>query len=111
MLEGERAAGLLETTLREDCLAMATRVCNTDRAIVAENHMVADGDADKVAGPAEAGIPGGHELAGGWPSVRSMAPQTELLNTTAPQSRVWPLAPLSSGGRRGCLWPEDQRQQ
>ena len=44
---------------------MATLVCNTDRAIVAENNMVEDGDAGKVAGPAEPGIPGGHELAGG----------------------------------------------
>jgi hypothetical protein len=103
MLEGERAAGLLETTLRENCLTMATLVCNTDRATVAENNMVEDGDADEVAGPAEPGIPGGHELAGGWPSVRPMAPQTEPLNTTAPQSRALPLAPLSSGGRRGCL--------
>ena len=90
---------------------MATLVCNTDRATVAENNMVEDRDADEVAGPAEAGIPGGHELAGGWPSVRPMAPRTEPLNTTAPQSRAWPLAPLSSGGRRGCLWPEDQRQR
>ena len=65
MLEGERAAGLLETTVREDCLTMATLVCNTDRAIVAENNLVEDGDAGKVAGPAEPGIPGGHELAGG----------------------------------------------
>ena len=55
---------------------MATLVCNTDRATVAENTMVEDGHADKVAGPAEPGIPGGHELAGGWPSVRPMAPQT-----------------------------------
>ena len=65
MLEGERAAGLQETTLREDGLTMATLVCNTDRAIVAENNMVEDGDADKVAGSAEPGIPAGHELAGG----------------------------------------------
>ena len=64
MLEGERAAGLLETTLREDCLTMATLVCNTDRATVAKNNRVEDSDADKVAGPAEPGIPGGHKLAG-----------------------------------------------
>ena len=97
--EGEWAAGLLETNLREDCLTMATLVCNTDRAIVAENNMVEDSDADEVASPAEPGIPEGHELAGVWPSVRPMAPWTAALNTTAPQSRAWSLAPLSSGGR------------
>ena len=68
MREGERAAWLRETTLREDCLTMATLVSNTDRATVAENTMVEDGDADEVAGPAEPGIPGGHKLAG-EPSV------------------------------------------
>ena len=59
-----KAAGRLETKLREDCLTMATLVCNTDRATVAENNMVEDGDADEVAGPAEPGIPEGHELPG-----------------------------------------------
>ena len=44
---------------------MVILVCNTDRAIVAKNNTVEDSDADKVAGPAEPGIPGGHELAGG----------------------------------------------
>mgnify|MGYP001584864390 CR=1 FL=1 len=43
---------------------MDTLVCNTDRATVAENNMVEDDDADEVAGPAEPGIPGGHELPG-----------------------------------------------
>ena len=43
MLEGARAAGRRETNLREDCLTMATLVCNTDRAIVAENNLVEDG--------------------------------------------------------------------
>ena len=68
MREGERAAGLRETTLREDCLMMVTLVGHTDRATGAETNTVEDGDADEVAGPAEPGIPGGHKLAG-EPSV------------------------------------------
>jgi hypothetical protein len=47
---------------------------------------------------------------GGGAECERMAPRPEPLNTTAPQSRAWSLAPLTSRGRRGCLWPEDQRQ-
>ena len=106
MLEGERAAGLQETTLREDGLTMATLVCNTDRAIVAENNMVEDSDADEVASPAEPGIPEGHELAGVWPSVRPMAPWTAALNTTAPPSRAWPSHPSRRAAGRAASGPK-----
>ena len=91
---------------------MATLVCNTDRATVAENNMVEDRDVDEVAGPAEAGIPGGHELAGvaECEADGSSARATEHDCSTV--TRLVPsLAPLSSCGTRCCLWPEDQRQR
>ena len=69
--------------------------------------MVEHDDTDEVAGQAKPGIPGGHVLPG---VAECEAARPEQAKTTAPQSRAWPLAPLSSGGRRGCLWPEDQRQ-
>ena len=72
--------------------------------------MVEHDHTDEVAGPAEPGIPGGHELPGvaeceaDGPSARASENDCSTVTRLA-------LAPLSSGGRRGCLWPEDQRQQ